>query len=242
VIHLANGGFVIGAQKIAKQDLLDRVAEHPENYSPNVLLRPVVQDYLLPTVTYFGGAAEVAYFAQGEVVYQHIAKRVTPILPRLSVTVVNQRMQRLLARYRLSLTDLFAGSENLKQILGSRVLPEGLTSTLDITAATVRDGIERMEEVLKTLDPTLVAAATKAGRKMKYQIERLRGKAARAELRRDEQLERDGSELIAGLFPEKTLQERELAGIALLAANPGLLDRLIDLANAECGAHHVINL
>jgi hypothetical protein len=55
-------------------------------------------------------------------------------------------------------------------------------------------------------------------------------------------LERDGSELIAGLFPEKTLQERELAGIALLAANPGLLDRLIDLANAECGAHHVINL
>lgn len=242
VIHLANGGFVIGAQKIAKQDLLDRVAEHPENYSPNVLLRPVVQDYLLPTVTYFGGAAEVAYFAQGEVVYQHIAKRVTPILPRLSVTIVNQRMQRLLARYRLSLTDLFAGSENLKQILGSRVLPEGLTSTLDITADTVRDGIERMEEVLKTLDPTLVAAATKAGRKMKYQIERLRGKAARAELRRDEQLERDGSELIAGLFPEKTLQERELAGVALLAANPGLLDRLIDLANAECGAHHVVNL
>jgi bacillithiol biosynthesis cysteine-adding enzyme BshC len=242
VIHLGNGGFVIGAQKVDRQELLDRVAAHPENYSPNVLLRPVVQDYLLPTVTYFGGAAEVAYFAQGAVVYEHIAKRVTPILPRLSATIVNQRMQRLLARYQLTLTDLFAGTENLKQMLGSRVLPEGLSSILDTTAATVTNGIARMEDVLKTLDPTLVPAATKAARKMKYQIERLRTKAARAELRRDEQLERDASELIAGLFPEKTLQERELAGVAVLAANPGLLDRLIEAANAECGAHQVINL
>jgi bacillithiol biosynthesis cysteine-adding enzyme BshC len=242
VIHLANGGFVIGAQKIAKQELLDRVTSHPENYSPNVLLRPVVQDYLLPTVTYFGGAAEVAYFAQCAVVYEHISKRVTPILPRLSATIVNQRLQRLLARYRLELTDLFAGTENLKQLLGSRVLAEALSSTLDTTAATVTNGVARMKEVLKTLDPTLVPAATKAARKMKYQIERLRAKAARAELRRDEQLERDASELIAGLFPEKTLQERELAGVAMLAANPGLLDRLIEAADAECGGHQVIYL
>jgi bacillithiol biosynthesis cysteine-adding enzyme BshC len=242
VIHLANGGFVIGAQKIEKQELLNKVAAHPENYSPNVLLRPVVQDYLLPTVTYFGGAAEVAYFAQGAVVYEHIAKRITPILPRLSATIVNQRMQRLLARYRLNLTDLFTGSENLKQLLGSRVLPEGLSSSLDATSSTVSTGIARMEELLKTLDPTLVPAATKAARKMKYQVERLRAKAARAELRRDEQLERDASELIAGLFPEKTLQERELAGVAMLAANPGLLDRLLAAADADCGAHQVINL
>jgi hypothetical protein len=151
-------------------------------------------------------------------------------------------MQRLLVRYRLNLTDLFAGIENLKQLLGSRVLPEGLSNTLDATAATVSAGIAGMEELLKKLDPTLVPAATKAARKMKYQIERLRAKAARAELRRDEQLERDASELIAGLFPEKALQERELAGVAMLAANPGLLDRLLEAADADCGAHQVINL
>jgi hypothetical protein len=73
-------------------------------------------------------------------------------------------------------------------------------------------------------------------------VERLRAKAARAELRRNELLERDAAELIAGLFPEKTLQERELAGVALLAANPGLLDRLLEAANRDCGAHQVINV
>lgn len=243
VIHRANGGFLLGAQKIEREYLLRRVSDHPEGFSPNVLLRPIVQDYLLPTVTYFGGAAEVAYFAQAGVVYQHLLGRTTPILSRLSATLVNQRLQRLLARYRLSLTDLFAGSENLKELLGTRVLPQGLKGTLDATADAIRENVLAMQDALRALDPTLVPAAEKAARKMKYQVDRLRTKAARAELRRDELLERDAAELIAGLYPEKTLQERELAGIALLAAHgPGLVDRLVEAAATECGAHQMIYL
>ncbi len=243
VIHRANGGFVIGARRIPREDLLQRVNDHPEEYSPNALLRPVVQDYLLPTVAYFGGAAEVAYFAQCDVVYQHLLGRVTLILTRLSATLVNQRMQRLLKRYRLSLTDLFAGTGNLKELLGRRVLPEGLHEIFDVTADAIRENIQKMQDGLRVLDQSLVPAAEKAVRKMKYQVERLRTKAARAELRRDQQLERDASELIAGLYPGKTLQERELAGIAMVAANgPGLLDRLMDAARTECGGHQVIEL
>jgi bacillithiol biosynthesis cysteine-adding enzyme BshC len=243
VIHRANGGFVIGAQRIAREELVQRVKKRPEDYSPNALLRPVIQDYLLPTVSYFGGAAEVAYFAQSAIVYQHLLGRVTPILSRLSATLVNQRMQRLLKRYRLTLTDLFAGSEHLKDLLGRQVLPEGLHATLDVTADAIRENIQKMQDGLRALDASLVPAAEKAARKMKYQVERLRTKAARAELRRDQQLERDASELIAGLYPAKTLQERELAGIAMLAAHgPDLLDRLFEAARAECGAHRLIEL
>jgi bacillithiol synthase len=241
-IHVANGGFVIGAQKIERDELLSRVRDFPENFSPNVLLRPIVQDYLLPTVTYFGGAAEVAYFAQLAVVYEHIVERVTPILPRLSATIVNQRMQRLLKRYDLSLTDLFEGTENLKELLGKRAMPENLKQSLDEAATALKTGIRGLTESLRSLDKTLVPAAEKAERKMQYQVERLRTKAARAELRRDEQLQRDAAELIAGLYPEKTLQEREIAGIALLASNPGLLDRLIEAAHSDCGGHQLIYL
>lgn len=241
-IHLANGGFMIGAEKLEREQLLSRIKEHPENFSPNVFLRPILQDYLLPTVTYFGGAAEVAYFAQLSVVYEHILGRVTPILPRLSATLVNQRMQRLLKRYGLSLTDLFEGLEHLKELLGKRALPEELTNKLDQAAEDLSTGIRRMEALLAPLDKTLVAAAEKASRKMQYQVERLRTKAARAELRKNQQIETDAAELMAGLYPEKTLQERELAGIALLAANPGLLDRLLEAARTDCGAHQLIYL
>jgi uncharacterized protein YllA (UPF0747 family) len=138
---------------------------------------------------------------------------------------------------------MFGGAEHLKELLGSRVLPEGLHETFDVTADAIRENIQKMQDGLRVLDASLVPAAEKAARKMKYQVERLRTKAARAELRRDQQLERDASELIAGLYPAKTLQERELTGISMLAEHgPELLDRLFEAARTECGAHQVIEL
>src|SRR5882672_12311409 len=92
--------FTIGDSRSATQELLDRVEAHPENFSPNALLRPVVQDYLLPTLVYTGGPAEVAYFAQAAVVYEKLLGRVTPVLPRFSATLVEPKSQRLLERYR----------------------------------------------------------------------------------------------------------------------------------------------
>lgn len=243
VIQRANGGFIVGAQRIDREVLLRRIAERPEDFSPNVLLRPVVQDYLLPTVTYFGGSAEVAYFAQGAVVYEKLLGRVTPILVRLSATLATQRIQRLLKRYRLTLPDLFHGVENLKQLLGSRVMPENLNRTLEEADATIREAIQRMQKSLEELDATLVPAAEKAARKMQHQVGRLRSRAAHSELRRDEYLERDAAELIANLYPEKLLQERVLSGVAFVAAQgPELLDRLIQAANSDCGAHQLIYL
>src|SRR5208283_4176869 len=72
----ANGAtsaeFQVGHEKLTQHQLLDRIEAAPENFNPNVLFRPVVQDYLLPTLAYTGGAAEVAYFAQVAVVYEKL--------------------------------------------------------------------------------------------------------------------------------------------------------------------------
>ena len=73
----------------------------PENFNANVLLRPVLQDYLLPTLAYIGGPAEIAYFAQVGVVYEKLLGRVTPILPRMSATLLEPRIERLLTKYGL---------------------------------------------------------------------------------------------------------------------------------------------
>src|SRR3954451_1368489 len=206
VIHLANGGFMIGAEKISHDELLRRIDERPEDFSPNVLLRPVVQDYLLPTVTYFGGAAELAYFAQVAVVYERLLGRVTPIQPRFGATLVDKRMQRLLARYKLDLPDLFRGSENLRERLASQVLPPQMHEDFEEANAAVESAMKDIRASLQQLDKTLIDASERAERKMKYQLTRLHGRAARAELRRNSQLSRDADELLAGLFPHKMLQ------------------------------------
>ena len=85
--------------------------ETPERFSPNVTLRAVVQDYLLPTIAYYGGAAEIAYFAQTAEVYRLLERPATPILPRSSLTMIERHTGRVLERYGLTLADFFEGPE-----------------------------------------------------------------------------------------------------------------------------------
>jgi bacillithiol biosynthesis cysteine-adding enzyme BshC len=241
VMHTAGTDFLVGAQRWSREEVLRRLGEHPEQFSPNVLLRPVVQDYLLPTVAYFGGPAEIAYFAQAGVVYERLLGRLTPVLPRLSLTVVNARMRRLLARYGLQLPELFDGEAKLRERIAARVLPAALQEQLQEATKTVARAVNGLAEALKLLDATLAPAAEKAGRKMQYQLQRLAGKAARAELRRHEQLARDAAELMNGLFPNGHLQERIVPGILVLSEHGlELLEKLVELASAHCPGHQLL--
>ena len=243
VMQIAGDDFLVRAERLPRAEVFKRLEEHPEQFSPNVLLRPVVQDYLLPTVVYFGGPSEIAYFAQAAVVYRNLLGRITPVLPRLSLTVVNSRMQRLLRRYGLQLPDLFRGENYLRELLASKVLPADVQQQFKQGTQGVDQLIAQLTEPLRKLDPTLVAAAEKAERKMHHQIERLAGKAARAELRKNQQLSLEAAELMNGLFPANTLQERIIPGIFLLSAHGmGLLQKLVETAGQHCPGHQMLNL
>ncbi len=96
-------------QEYSAEELAEWALREPDRFSPNVTLRSVVQDYLLPTITYYGGAAEIAYFAQTSEVYRLLDRPVTPILHRASITMVEKQTWRALERYDLTLKDFFAG-------------------------------------------------------------------------------------------------------------------------------------
>lgn len=242
VIHVAGDDFLIGAHKVPRSELLDDVSNHPELYSANVLLRPVMQDFLLPTAAYFGGAAEVAYFAQVAVVYEKLLGRVTPVMPRFSATVLSAEHQQLLQKYRLGMPDLFHGTENLQEKLAASVLPAPLQHDLSAATDAVREHITKLQTDLAKLDPTLIDAAARSGRKMLYQVSKIGRKAARAEARRNAQLVADSNAILCELFPEKDLQERTLPGVYFLAKHPGLIEDLIDLAAEHCPGHHLVKL
>jgi bacillithiol synthase len=235
--------FVIGEERIAAPDLLGQIAAAPHDFSANVLLRPVVQDHLLPTLAYTGGPAEVAYFGQAGVVYKALLGRVTPIIPRYSATLIEAKPQGLMERYGLALPDLFHGPERLREILAGRTLPQDLQAAFDHADAKLQQCLNAIKDALLRLDKTLVESATHAGEKMHYQIEQLRARAARAELRQSEVLERHAQLLSRCLYPEKNLQEREVAGIYFLARHGGqLLHDVYQNLRADCLDHHVISL
>ena len=239
-----NGGeFILGGERVSKAELLDRMEGAPEEFNSNVLLRPVVQDYLLPTLAYTGGAAEVAYFAQVAVVYEKLLGRVTPVLSRFSATLVEPKAQRLLERYGLGLPDLFHGPEKLREIIGSRTLPSDLQSRFAETKGALEKSLAALRESLAKLDSTLVDAASNAESKMLHQLSQLEGRAARAELLRNEVITTHSEALSSALFPHKALQEREVAGVSFVARyGPGLLKNLYEAMHTDCHDHQVIDV
>ena len=239
--------FVIGsepvAEKLSSAELLDRIATAPENFSPNVLLRPVVQDYLLPTLAYTGGAAEAAYFAQVGAVYEMVLRRVTPIVPRFSATLVEPKVQRWLGQYGIAVPDAFQGLEALRQTLASRTLPAGLQAAFERANKSVEESFSGLQEALAKLDPTLVEACQTGVSKVHYQLDRLRERATAAELRRSEVVSRHAEGLSQALYPNGALQERGVAGI-YFAARHGteLLRSLHDTLRTDCHDHQILEL
>lgn len=249
VIHRANAkngkesaDFTIGKQKAAREELLERIRTAPHTFSANVLLRPVVQDYLLPVAGYFGGPAEVAYFAQLDVVHRELLGTAAPILPRFSATLVDARAQRLMQKYGIGLSDLFGGPAAVRELLGSRSMPAEVHEQFEAAEKTVGEALKGLMASLQKLDPTLVEASERSTRKMQYQLSRLRKRVTLAEVRRNDEMSRHAEWLSANLYPDKGLQEREIAGISYLARfGKDLLDRLVERAG-ECPDHQVIPL
>lgn len=239
----ATGSFSIGDAKHSKQALAALTDSSPQTFSPNVLLRPVVQDYLLPTLVYVGGAAEVAYFAQAGSLYEAILGRVTPIIPRFSATLIEAKPQALLEKYKLSFADVFGGPEPLRETIGARLLGPNLQSSFDQAHAGVERSMAAVEEALAQLDKTLVESAENAASKMLYQITSLRSRAARAEARQNEVADRHARVLSNNLYPEKALQERGFAGIYFLAKyGRELLGPLLETIDPNCLDHQLITL
>jgi bacillithiol biosynthesis cysteine-adding enzyme BshC len=243
----SRGEFVIGhedgAQKISKDELLARIAATPEQFSPNVLLRPVVQDYLLPTLAYTGGAAETAYFSQVGAVYQVLLGRVTPIVPRFSATIVEPKIQRLIERHGITALDVFSGPDALRQKLAARSLPGELQTAFDVTNQSLEKNLGTIREKLEQLDRTLVEAAQTAGSKMRHQLERLYTQAARAESQKAEVVGRHTETLTQALFPDKGLQERGIGGAYFLARyGLDLLQQLHDVMQTDCHDHQILEL
>ena len=240
-IRKTNGDFAIGQRKVKLAELKQEIAKHPERFSGNAILRPVAQDFLLPTLSYIGGPAEVAYFAQAAVAYERIVEKVTPILPRLSATVLDPRDQRLLKRYKLSLLDVLRAGRGLKEFLASRNLPAELDDRFNKISESMSTSLAALAELLQKLDPTLADSSGHSFSKIRYQLQRLRSRAARAQVKRDHELEQQAAALSQSLYPGQELQERLIGGISFIAQfGPEFLDRIYEAIGPGCTGHQVI--
>jgi bacillithiol synthase len=236
-LRTRNGGFFAGDAGFSASQLAAAIERTPEAFSPNALLRPIVQDALLPTAAYIGGAAEIAYFAQSQVLYQRLLGRMPAVLPRASFTFVEPPIARFLSLYDLNFKDVLAGPQHFRAKMEQKSLPGGLSSRFDGAESALRKLLDEFKSPLENLDATLVGALQSTEEKMLHQFAQLRGKVGRAENFRTGVLDRHQRILFEALYPEGGLQERSLSFLPLLAAyGPALLDELLRLSSIGAAA------
>ncbi len=103
-----------GKKRLNSNELLELTQEQPERFSPNVFMRPILQDHLLPVIAYVGGPAEIAYHGQMKKIYEFFGLEMPILIPRLSATIREKKVQRLMAKFPFSLAHYQKGFPSLK--------------------------------------------------------------------------------------------------------------------------------
>ncbi len=235
-VRQRNGKFFAGDATFTREELHSAIENTPEAFTPNVLLRPVVQDTLLPTAAYIGGPAEIAYMAQAQIVYRRLLGRMPAILPRASFTIIEPPMERLLKKYELDFRDVLRGRQHLRARMEVKSLPRALAGRFAKDEKSLQKLLVAYRKPFERLDGTLTEALGLAERKILHQFLKLKSKAGRAENFRTGVLDRHERMLVDALYPHRGLQERTLSALPWLAAyGPEFLDDLAELSAIGAG-------
>ncbi len=231
------------ATEYTAAELAAMARETPERFSPNVTLRAVVQDYLLPTMAYYGGASEIAYFAQTAEVYRVLDRPATPILPRSSLTMIERHTGRVLERYGLTLADFFEGLEPVITRVVEEHLGAGTARLFTDTEENMHRELDRLRDELKNVDPTLASALDTGRKKIQYQLDGLRTRFVRAQMARDEAAHRQLQRAFDQLYPNKDLQERHINITSLLSRHGTyVIEWIFNAINLGNNDHQVVYL
>jgi len=234
-----DGKFLIdGTEEISLTELQAKLAARPLDFSPNVVLRPLVQDLLLPTLTYVAGPSELAYLGQSRSLYHAFGRPQPVVFLRAGFTLQDSKSERLMEKYSLELVDVWQGEEHLGQKIAAAGFAEGWSEHFDQSDHELDHLLARLQADIEKLDPTLLDTLQHTKEKMKYQMERLRGKLTRAALGRSDLLVRHVQVLSRFLMPHKDLQERRVGGVYFLGrAGYELLEHLLGQIQVNCSDH-----
>ncbi|HKY20859.1 MAG TPA: bacillithiol biosynthesis cysteine-adding enzyme BshC [Vicinamibacterales bacterium] len=223
--------------------LADAARARPETFSPNVLLRPIVEDTLFPTVCYVSGPNELAYLAQLRQVYEHFHVPMPLFFPRASATILDSASARFLAKHDLPFEALQARDDSALNRLLAASLPEAIDRALTEADEAIAQKMAAVAAAVPAIDATLEGAAKSTLGKMQHDLSSLHGKVISAAKKRDETLRRQFYRARAQAFPDGIPQERALSGVTLLnRCGPALVQRLMQELPLDLGHHWVLTL
>ena len=240
-IRRQDGQLVVGNHTYSATALAQEAIEHPAGFSPNVLLRPIVQDTLFPTVCYVAGPNELGYLAQLRGVYDQFGVPMPLVYPRATATLVDSGALRFLHKHHVPLDALQPQDEGALNGLLKSQIPSVVEDSFAAASGAIEAQMTHVIQALRALDPTLEGAAKSTLGRMEHDLEALHGKMIQAAKRRDDTLRRQFARTRALVFPNGHAQERTIGFVSFLNQyGPALVERLHNELPLDLGRHWIV--
>ena len=233
----------MGDREVPLAQLLDEATGAPEHFSPNVLLRPIVQDTLFPTICYVAGPNELAYLGQLRDVYAHFDVPMPLMYQRATATIADSATIRFLTKYNLPLQALQPQGEAVLNQLLQEQLPPTVEQSLTNVGNEIEQRMAALAAAVPQIDPTLEGTVKSTLGRMQHDLHTLHNKVIQAAKRRDETLRRQFQRAQALTFPNGHPQEREIGFVWFSNRyGPALVDRLLEELPLEMGHHWILTI
>jgi len=230
-------------RQLTKPELLERLQTNPEFFSPNVLLRPLYQDTLLPTIAYVSGPSEGAYYAQMKGIYAAFDLPMPIIYPRKSLTLLEHKIEKVLDHYNLGVPDFWCDVEELVTQIAKASLPDNLEAGIEDAAKTVSERMQALEGLVVKIDPTLADFVKNSSGRILGQIEGIEKKVLQAYKKRNDVLRQQLYKASHSLYPNNQLQERQLNIVPYLFKHGfSFIDQLYEAMDVSSFDHQIVQL
>ena len=237
--------FKIKAEDVGshRDELIQLTGSDPGRFIPNVILRPIVQDHLLPTFAYVGGPSEIAYFGQFKKIYEFFGIPEPLIVPRPFITVLEKKIKKAADKYSLTIEHIFNKRGGVVDEAASTGSGRAVAGDIELVSVNFRQEFDRIEKNLIAVDTSLKGAAETAWDKIDKAMKVLKDKTADAEKRKNELTHSQLGKAVRHIFPNDQFQEREINALYYLNKyGPGFIDTIYEKMDVSGSGHQVIEL
>jgi bacillithiol biosynthesis cysteine-adding enzyme BshC len=212
LIEPREDGFGLkGARRhLTIEELKQIASETPEMISPNVVLRPICQDTLIPTAVYVGGPNEIAYFAQLRPVYEFFNLTMPIIYPRATATILEEKLESILDKFELDLTAFFGDLDTVLRTVSEQISDIKVEDMFQNVATHVKVSLNELKFGINQIDPTLLGALETTRSKIESQLSVLKEKTIIAQKKKNEIALKQVEKVANNTLPFGELQERQI--------------------------------
>lgn len=234
--------FKIFNKNYQHKELLNHLSQNHSAFSPNVLLRPVFQDFVLPTVAYIAGPSEIGYCTQLREVYDFFQVTMPAFIPRHSITLVDKKTARFLEKNELSADFFFCKKEVLKSFIKDKFKNSNIEDIINKSIDDVQIIFDNLKTLAKSIDPTLNGFVDSSRTKTSQMIDAIGKKIKSAEIKKYEFLINKYYQASQFLYPFETFQERIYSPLNFLlnTKNENLIENLLQLFKNDPDNHTIV--